>query len=212
MTIRKIFLVSFVLTNFLILSNPAFAQKSPQKFSPNEQTKEQKARVSERLKPLDKKATVEDLIETYRVTKAIKELALTDEQAVKFIRLSEKRKEETAAINQQKREPMRELKTLMEQPNPPEDRIAGLVKTLRELDRKMTETAQANLDALMAELNPTQRAKFYLFQGRFEREIREVIEEVYVRRAQPEPGSPGSSQIPEVQVPAPPAPAKAGPR
>ena len=117
------------------------------------------------------------IIEKIRIWRLTQELDLSTEQtAVLFPKLNELRKIERT-FNEQKQQILARLKTLLDG-NAPDDALTQILSRYETLNRQKIEMQIKILQQIRDILTPEQQARYLIFEDEFNREIREMINEV----------------------------------
>ena len=149
----------------------------------------------------EKQGEMKAKIEILRTWKLIKELKLTEEQAVKFFPLLTKSDTRREGLETQKRQAIRELHDLLEDKKPSSKKIQRLVARLRKTAQEFQGAKQDFLDQAAAVLSAEQQARLILFEQRFRHQLKEVIREMRHKRLPlrgpefPEPGPPADLEM-----------------
>lgn len=123
-----------------------------------------------------------ELVETLRKVRLIEELKLTEEQSIKlFPKLNEIR-ETKEKFEQDRKVLIDELIDLLAKDKKPVDLINAKLDKLFQLEEEFNKKENTLKKEIRKILLPEQQARFILFQLRFERELREMIQGIRERR------------------------------
>lgn len=116
------------------------------------------------------------LIETLRKVRLIEELNLTDEQSIKFFPKLNEIKEAKDDFNHNRKIMIDELMGLLEKDKKSSDQINIKLDKLFKLEEEFNKKETALKKDIRKILNPEQQARLILFQLRFDKEMREMIQ------------------------------------
>lgn len=133
-----------------------------------------------RTRAKEEEEDLAELIELVRAWRMTKEVGLSEEEALKMLRLGREMKQQSGQVAQQRKRVMLGLKKLLEDPNAEDETIKRELQKLDRLDERQRRIAREYEQRMGAGLTVRQQAKMRLFKARFEGDMRRVIE--YVRR------------------------------
>ncbi|RMH69943.1 MAG: hypothetical protein D6675_11165 [Gemmatimonadetes bacterium] len=115
----------------------------------------------------------------------VQELDMSEEQSLKFFPRFNALDDHRQETHKQKQQKLRELhnllSTIVDPDQPGEDMERQIITALEELDTLEQEALKKRNELraeMMEVLTPVQKAKYVIFEARFEREIREMIQDV----------------------------------
>jgi Spy/CpxP family protein refolding chaperone len=132
--------------------------------------------------PPPERPAPKELIETLRKVRLIEELKLTEEQSVKFFPKLNEIREAREKFDQERKALIDELRDLLGKEKKPADQINAKIDKLFQLEEEFNNKESGLKKELRKILSPEQQARFILFQLRFEREMREMIQDIRERR------------------------------
>ncbi len=121
-----------------------------------------------------------ELIELVRAWRMMKEVELSEEEALKMFKLGREMKREFGQVGEQRKRVMLGLKRLLDDPDSKDEAIKKELEKLDRLDERQRRVAREYERKMEAGLTVRQQAKLRLFKTRFEGDMRRVIE--FVRR------------------------------
>ncbi|OPX31535.1 MAG: hypothetical protein B1H40_03840 [Candidatus Latescibacteria bacterium 4484_181] len=154
------------------------------------------------LYPSKKEGKMKVKIKILRTWKLIEDLRLSEEQAVKFFPLLTEFDTKREELEAQKQQIMDELRVLLSGEKPSAKKIQQLLARLQKNEQELRSTRESFVKKTAAVLSTEQQARLILFEERFRRQLREVIQEMR-HRGGGLVGGPIRSR--ELQEPAPPA-------
>ena len=116
------------------------------------------------------------LIETLRKVRLIEELNLTDEQSIKFFPKLNEIREAKEELNHNRKIMIDKLMDLLEKDKKSSDQINVKLDKLFKLEEEFNKKETALKKEIRKILNPEQQARLILFQLRFDKEMREMIQ------------------------------------
>lgn len=138
--------------------------------------------------PIDE-ADARELIEMVRMVRLSEELGLNDEQAVLLIRKFREAREQATASQKQRHLLSGELRALIDA-GADTNAIQEKLDALLEHDRNMWDARFNMFESAVADFDPVQRAKLYLFMGEFESRLRGIVDRVRRHRMEEGEGPP----------------------
>ena len=117
---------------------------------------------------------VRELVETLRIVRLSQALELTDEEAVMVVRRLGKWKKDLQTLKYERVKLDRALRADLES-KAGEEVVAKKFEALMELDLSIAQSTRRLVEAAGKDLSPEQTAKFYLFLGDFDQELRRMI-------------------------------------
>ena len=121
-----------------------------------------------------------ELIELVRAWRMMKEVGLSEEEALKMLKLGREMKTQSGQVAQQRKRVMLGLKKLLDDPETEDEVIKKELQKLDRLDERQRRIAREYERRMGAGLTVRQQAKLRLFKTRFEGDMRRLIE--FVRR------------------------------
>ena len=131
--------------------------------------------------PREKRAPKE-LIETLRKVRLIEELRLTDEQSVKFFPKLNEIRESKEKFDQDRKTLIEELMDLFEKDKKSAEQINAKLDKLFQREEEFNKKETALKKEIRKILSPEQQARLILFQLRFDKEMREMIQGIKAMR------------------------------
>lgn len=135
-----------------------------------------------RIKAKEEEEDLAELIELVRVWRMMKEVGLSEEQALEMLKLGREVKKESGKVAEQRKRAMLGLRRLLDDPDTSDQAIKKELEKLDDLEERQRRIAREHDRRMRAGLTVRQQAKLQLFRTRFEGDIRRVIE--FVRRQQ----------------------------
>lgn len=191
----------------LLLSVSASAQISPSFMQFLRQYLENETRMGA---PRDgQEQDVRELVEALRIVRLSQALGLTDEEAATVVRSLGKWKKDLQRLKYERARLERELRADLSS-KAGEEMVAKKFEALIELDLSIAQSTRRLVQAAGKDLSPVQTAKFYLFLGDFDQELRRMInrakrhaergekagQRLHRRDTPPAPRAPGRSREP----------------
>jgi hypothetical protein len=124
--------------------------------------------------PLEEK-DLRQLIETVKMVRLSQELGLNDEQTVNMVRKFDRYRDQAAQFRRERQQLLRDLKDAAKSGKPEAD-IDKLIQNLIQQDQKLAGLRTQAFEDAGKDLNPTQRAKLYVFMNDFEDDMRRLIQ------------------------------------
>ena len=156
----------------LLLSVSASAQISPSFMQFLRQYLENETRMGA---PSDgQEQDVRELVEALRIVRLSQALGLTDEEAATVVRSLGKWKKDLQRLKYERVRLERELRADLES-KAGQEMVAKKFEALMELDLSIAQSTRRLVEAAGKDLSPGQTAKFYLFLGDFDQELRRMI-------------------------------------
>ncbi len=133
-----------------------------------------------------------EMLEAFRLFKLTEELELSEEQTTKIYPLLAEANNDREKGHEAIQEKMKELRELLDEEKVDEKKAAKLAMDIHEMRGEFHEKNHAAQTKLLELLDDGQKAKFMLFEQRFERHLRDVKERVHDRfGGDRRPGPPG---------------------
>jgi len=126
--------------------------------------------------PMPKERAPKQLIETLRKVRLIEELKLTDEQSVKFFPKLNEIRENKEKFDQDRQILIEELIDIFEKEKKSSDQINAKLDKIFQLEEEFNKKETALKKEIRKILSPEQQVRFILFQLRFDKEMREMIQ------------------------------------
>lgn len=141
-------------------------------------------REAMRQQRMDRLKDTRDMIEDLRIVRMTKELNLTDQQLSKIL---PKMREIEAARREFHQKRMGLIKGLDDQLNAkaPEKDLQAKLSEMDRLENDFQSKERETRKTMLGQLSVEQQARFFVFQEKFEREIRELIRDI---KGGPPPG------------------------
>ena len=124
----------------------------------------------------EKREEIRRKVESFRIWKLIEELKLDAGTSAKMSSLLSSLDQKRKEIQQQQMAAMRELRAILKKTKPDESKIKSLLDKLEGNLRAMQELRDREWNSIKEFLSPEQQARFFLFQQRFQREMRGMID------------------------------------
>lgn len=140
--------------------------------------KEKTGEVGEQKRDELRKEDIKEILETMRIWKMTKTLALTEEQSLKIfpkIHESERTKEESG---KKRMKILMELNGLLKDEKPDQAKITEMLNALDKIELEVRAQEDKFKEELKIILSPVQQAKFYIFMKDFEEDVKRMIAEV----------------------------------
>jgi len=118
---------------------------------------------------------IRELIEVVRVWRMSRELELTEEQALKLLMANDEHRESVEKMHAEKQGILADLRKALDSEESDGERIEELIEKMDSIDAKLGQAEKEHRDQLLDGLTPEQKAKFYVFRFKFERDIRDLI-------------------------------------
>lgn len=115
------------------------------------------------------------MVDAYLVSNMQESLALTDEQFVKVLPLVKKLQSERRDQMQRRMQAMLELRGLLGSGRATEAQVGDALKEVKRLELAGPSEIRKHMDALDAQLNVLQQAKFRIVEVEVERKVRELL-------------------------------------
>jgi hypothetical protein len=131
---------------------------------------------------IEKREEVRKRIELIRMWKLTEELDLTEETGAKLFPILHKYDEKWVKLKEKGRNIMNELRKALKDEETPDEEIEAAMEKVEENASAASDLLRQRHEELRRILSPRQRAKFILFQRRFQREIRKIIAEARERK------------------------------
>ncbi len=124
---------------------------------------------------------IKELIDVVRVWRMKRELDLSEEQALKLLMATDAHREAVSRMREQQQRVIDELREALDERKGREE-IEKLIERIDAIDVQLMRAEQEHRQKLMAELSFEQKAKFYEFRPRFERDVWRAIKRIMERR------------------------------
>jgi len=135
-----------------------------------------------RVRAKEEQEDLAELIELVRAWRMMKEVGLSEEQALKMLKLGREMRKQSGQVAEQRKRVMLGLNRLLNDPDAKDGAIKKELEKLDRLEEKQRRIAREHDRRMRAGLTVRQQAKLQLFKTRFEGDMRRVIE--FVRRQQ----------------------------
>jgi Spy/CpxP family protein refolding chaperone len=130
---------------------------------------------------IEKREKIRKRIELIRMWKLTEELDLTEETGAKLFPVLRKYDEKWIKLQEARRNSIKGLRKALNDEATPDEEIEAAIDNVARNAVAMSELLRQQNRELKGILSPRQRAKFILFQRRFQREIRRMIAEARER-------------------------------
>jgi hypothetical protein len=135
--------------------------------------------------PFEKREKIRKRIELIRMWKLTEELDLTEETGAKLFPILHKYDEKWVKLKEEGRSIMKELRKALKDEATPDEEIEAAMEKVEKNALAASDVLRQRHEELKGVLSPRQRAKFIVFQRRFQREIRKIIAEARERKVRP---------------------------
>ncbi|MEW6685508.1 MAG: hypothetical protein AB1393_04805 [Candidatus Edwardsbacteria bacterium] len=165
----------FLIGSILLLVLPALAQP------PIEEKPEWRHRPSPPLFPpeiVEKELLPRKAIEAIRIARMTEELKLTDEQVQKFFPKLKMLEEAQREFHKNRMRIIKELENTLQNENPSIKKLQEKIDEIQNLEDNFELTKEKFRKELLQILTIEQQARLFVFQEKFENEIREIIREI----------------------------------
>ena len=135
--------------------------------------------------PIEKREKIRERIELIRIWKLTEELDLTEETGSKLFPILHKYDKKRIKLEKERRNIMNQLRKALEDEATSDEEIEAAMDDLEKNALAASDLIRQQREKLKGVLSPRQRAKFILFQRRFQREIRKIIAEARERKVRP---------------------------
>ena len=132
--------------------------------------------------PIEKREKIRKRIELIRMWKLTEELDLTEETGAKLFPILHKYDEKRIKLGKERRKITEQLRKALEDEATPDEEIEAAMEKVEKNALAASDLLRQQREELKGVLSPRQQAKFILFQGQFQREIRKLIAEARERR------------------------------
>ena len=132
--------------------------------------------------PIEKREKIRKRIELIRMWKLTEELDLTEETGAKLFPILHKYDEKRIKLGKERRKITEQLRKALEDEATPDEEIEAAMEKVEKNALAASDLLRQQREELKGVLSPRQQAKFILFQGEFQREIRKLIAEARERR------------------------------
>jgi hypothetical protein len=132
---------------------------------------------------IEKRQKIRKRIELIRMWKLTEELDLTEETWVKLFPILRKYDEKWIKLREERRNSIKQLRKALKDKAISDQEIEAAIDSVAQHAEAMSELLRQQNGELKGILSPRQRAKFILFQRRFQREIRTIIAEARERKS-----------------------------
>jgi len=155
----------------------AAAQQTPASGDPGKHSEEMTApRGQDQAVSEEKREEIRKKVEAVRIWKLTEELKLDAATSAKLSSLLSSLDQKRKEVQQEQMAAMRELRSMLKAAKPDESRIKSLLDKLETTHRSMQEFRDREWKSVKEILSPEQQARFFLFQQRFQREMRGMID------------------------------------
>ena len=120
---------------------------------------------------------VRERIRTVKIWKLTESLDLTSEQSEKFFPIYNTYQDDRMAIEKERFQTLRELKTLLDQENPPDKEITAMLDKLDSFDGKSQANQQQFRKGLKDILTTNQIGRLYVFEMEFMKQLRDIVKD-----------------------------------
>ncbi len=124
---------------------------------------------------------IRELIEVVRVWRMSRELNLSEEQALRLLMITDKHREAIGEMQAQQRRVIDDLRDALGEGKGGSE-IETLIGRVNEIDVQIAHAEGQHRQKLLDGLSLEQKARFYVFRPRFERDVRETIRRIMERR------------------------------
>ena len=132
--------------------------------------------------PFEKREKIRKRIELIRMWKLTEELDLTEETGAKLFPILHKYDEKWIKLKEEGRNIMNQLRKALKDEATPDEEIEAAMENMERNAIATSDLLRQQHKELKRVLSPRQRARFFLFQRRFQREIRRLIAEARERK------------------------------
>jgi len=153
----------------------------PERDEPQEREDRRQRPPDEFIDRFRNEEDIRELIEVVRVWRMSRELHLSEKQALKLLMISDKHREAVGEMRDQKRRVVDELREALEQGQSGSE-LETLIGRIDEIDLRMVRAEGEYHKQLLDGLSSEQKARFYVFRRRFDRDVRETIRHIIERR------------------------------
>ena len=136
-----------------------------------------------RTRAKEEEEDLAELIELVRAWRMMKEVGLSEEEALNMLKLGREMKRQSGQVAQQRKRVLLELGKLLDDPDAEDEAIKKQLDKLERINERQRKLVSDYERKMLDGLTVRQQAKFQLFKTRFERDIRRLIE--LVRWKQP---------------------------
>lgn len=130
-----------------------------------------------------------DLVEVAKVWRMGRELELSEEQTLKLLRVNDEHRRNTARLRQQQTRLINDLRRSLPGKKENSKQIQGLLKRIESVDEQRLRSELDRQKKLLEDMSVQQKAKYYIFRTRFDKDMRGIIEQIMRRRRQDRPGA-----------------------
>lgn len=134
-----------------------------------------------RMREAGPEPAARELLEQVMLARLSQDLGLNDEQTVILVRRISKFRDQMQELRQHRNEQMRELKNLVRD-KAGDEAIEKCMGAIMAIEEKTFEMRREAVHVAERDLNPSQRAKLFLFLGEFEEDMRKLVQQARERR------------------------------
>jgi Spy/CpxP family protein refolding chaperone len=163
MSMKRI-LIPIVLILFLAPTGMVFAQGPPSSADDRSSRREEREKIREN-------------IETLRMWKLLEALNLTAEQSTQFLPVLKEFQTAKRSFEDSRRDLLEELETALET-SPNEEKLKEILTKMENNRKQFLAESESYLEKAKSILSIEQQAQLFLFEEKFERRIRETIEQI----------------------------------
>jgi len=153
----------------------------PEQDEPQEREGRRRRPPSEFIERFRNEEDIRELIEVVRVWRMSRELDLSEDQALKLLMITDKHRKAIGEMWEQRRRVIDELHDALDE-GKGDSELETLIGRVDEIDVRMAHAEGEHHKQLLDGLSPEQKARFYVFRPRFERDVRETIRRIMERR------------------------------
>ncbi len=139
------------------------------------------------MEGLGSRERVMEMIRTLRIVRMREKLALTDEQVASILPKLSQRDSIIVVYLKTQAEDLGLLKAELERNNPRDATITQILDRMKQREKAHHDRLTDMRDEILAELSAVQQAQFVIFELEFERELRNMIQQIRGERNAPPP-------------------------
>jgi len=147
-----------------------------------EAAKLQESRVPAEAKKTDPE-NMQKLVQEVMAARLSKELGLDEQETVMLLRRLSDYRTQLSAVQKERQEALRALKTLLKE-NGPDKEIEAALKRLQAVDAKLHDLKRTAYDKIGTGMNVARRARLYVYCNEFENEMRRLVQKAREKNAQ----------------------------
>ena len=125
----------------------------------------------------ERKSELDDTVDSYRVQRMHDFLGLSDEQTAKILGVFGELRKARRTLREERRPLLERLHAQIESESPDEKEIRSILGSLENAKARHDQAEERSRRSLLAALTPIQQAKFIFFQERFEKDLREKVQQ-----------------------------------